>query len=216
MIWSATIGFLELFVLPALAAILANYAFGGSGKQRGVRLTALIVAAYCTAFAVQYIRTKTSKPSAMVMGQDLALSFRGNDTSRLVLTYDVLVFGDSTSGVTLIDLTGNLKAGDQFQAEERPLALNDFKCSVNGKPLVLPIAIAPGASERFDCSVDVTLTKAQAANLLAAGDHRLTVRLPASSSNELVGAYCFVLTQNAVDELTTSGSLNRRFLDAEC
>jgi hypothetical protein len=215
MIWSATIGFLELFVLPALAATIANYVFARDSKPRRTPVIAMIIAAYSVAMAAQYFRVRAAKPSSMVTGENLTLKFQRN-TSQLTLGYDLLISGGSASGFVLTDMTGTLGASDRFQSTLIPLALNDFNCTADGKAVGLPMGISPNASVHIDCTLKVILTPAQTVETLSAGDHRLDVRLASNLSNELAGAYCFVLTQQALNELIASGSNAKRYVDAKC
>jgi hypothetical protein len=219
MFWNATIAFLELFVLPASAAVAASLLLvsdRATGKAKIIqRLCVVVVVSFAAAFAAQYFRMRSNKPSSMILGENLAIVVQ-RSSSQLTLKYDMLLYGDSALGFTIVDLTGALETISGFQPALIPFALNDFECLKDGKHFDVPAKIEPGSSINLNCTVKIKMTPAQTTGFVAAGDHKLKLRVASNSSNELAGAFCFVFTPDAVSEFTASGNLNKRFLDANC
>lgn len=215
---NALIALAELFVLPALAAVLAGFALEKSDEstiKKYGRYTVIVIAAFATALLGQYFRQLATKPSSVVAAQDLGVTIQRR-APQLKLSYDVLVTGDSDAGFTLVDMTGLIEATDSFQSEVYPFAADDFQCTKEDRPLILPVKIGTGSSVHLTCGVSLVMSPTQLAGLVSPGDHKLELRFVSDNNTELVSRYCFNLTPGSIDDFTTSGAITKRFIDAKC
>jgi hypothetical protein len=220
MIWTSLITVLELFVLPALAAVAANFAFLQSDKQLTTRrtvgrLVALTVAAYATAIVAQCVRVRIEKPASLVIGENLSLSYL-KPSSALKMNYDLSLVGDTHSGFLMTDMTGTLSSTENYQRETIPLSLNDFTCTSEGKPIGLPHSIGPSSSQDMNCTLSFTLTPMQSETFFSSGARELVINIASDSSLTLTKKFCFSFTQELAEEFAKSPFTTRRFIDAGC
>jgi hypothetical protein len=219
--FTSLVSFAELFVLPLLAALgagllLAPPAGSSTSKwRRPLQIGAVVLVAYSTAYLSQFFRTRSATPAMVESGQNLSLQYQAG-SGLLNFQLVSLISADSSRSTSITDLTGELKNPNNYQPLSIPLSQNNFKCSEAGGPTELPFDIPQGTSRRLACTVTVHLTPFQQSAFFQNGDRALSIVLTSSPPTKLEQHFCFVFTDDFLQDISRSKTVKRRFVDATC